>query len=70
MTATDAQVRIIMREREKDRIQEQATASANLTKTPLNPVSTRLDWRRYCLVRWYCAGMEMFGSRGTICRKV
>jgi Mu transposase, C-terminal domain len=30
MAATDAQVRIIMREREKDRTQEQAAASANL----------------------------------------
>ncbi|HID45616.1 MAG TPA: IS21 family transposase, partial [Chromatiaceae bacterium] len=30
MTATDAQVRIIMREREKGRTQEQAAASANL----------------------------------------
>ncbi len=30
MTATDAQVRIIMREREKERTQEQAAASANL----------------------------------------
>jgi hypothetical protein len=29
MTATDAQVRIIMRERQKDRAQEQAAASAN-----------------------------------------
>ena len=31
MTATDAQVRIIMREREKGRTQEQAAASANLS---------------------------------------
>ncbi len=30
MTATDAQVRIIMREREKGRTQEQAAARANL----------------------------------------
>ena len=30
MTATDAQVRIIMREREKGRTQEQAAVSANL----------------------------------------
>lgn len=30
MTATDAQVRIMMREREKGRTQEQAAASANL----------------------------------------
>jgi hypothetical protein len=30
MTATDAQVRIAMREREKGRTQEQAAASANL----------------------------------------
>jgi hypothetical protein len=30
MTATDAQVRIIMRERQKGRTQEQAAASANL----------------------------------------
>jgi hypothetical protein len=30
MTATDAQVRIVMREREKGRAQEQAAASANL----------------------------------------
>ena len=30
MTATDAQVRIIMREREKGRTQEQAAAKANL----------------------------------------
>ncbi len=30
MTAPDAQVRIIMREREKGRTQEQAAASANL----------------------------------------
>ncbi len=29
MTATDAQVRIIMREREKGRTQKQAAASAN-----------------------------------------
>jgi hypothetical protein len=31
MTVTDAQVRIIMREREKGRTQEQAAASANLS---------------------------------------
>jgi transcriptional regulator with XRE-family HTH domain len=30
MTATDTQVRIIMREREKGRTQEQVAASANL----------------------------------------
>jgi len=30
MTATDAQVRIIMRERQRGRTQEQAAASANL----------------------------------------
>ena len=31
MTATDAQVRIMMREREKGRTQEQAAVSANLS---------------------------------------
>jgi hypothetical protein len=31
MTATDAQVRIIMRERDQGRTQEQAAASANLS---------------------------------------
>ncbi|HUS84704.1 MAG TPA: hypothetical protein VMX56_06135, partial [Anaerolineales bacterium] len=30
MTATNAQVRIMMRERKKDRTQEQAAASANM----------------------------------------
>ena len=30
MTATDAQVRIVMRERQKGRTQEQAAAKANL----------------------------------------
>ena len=31
MTATDAQVRIVMREREKGRTQEQAAVTANLS---------------------------------------
>ena len=56
MTATDAQVRIIMREREKGRTQEQAAASANLKsrKTAakyegLGQLPSELNQpRRYC----------------------
>lgn len=43
MTATDAQVRIIMREREKGRTQEQAAASANLRSRKTVAKYERLD---------------------------
>ena len=55
MTATDAQVRIIMREREKGRTQEQAAASANLSRKTaakyegLGKLPSELNQpRRYC----------------------
>jgi len=60
MTATDAQVRIVMREREKGRTQEQAAATANLRsrktaaryeqlgQLPVNEIRAPQPWQHRC----------------------
>ena len=74
MTATDVQVRIVMRERKKGRIQEQAAARANLSSRKtvakyetLGKLPSELKQPRSYLARLLCGGLARRGRNAARC---